>query len=46
MIWITTGSSVLDKTLAGGIESCGITEVYGEFWSGKTQLAHTLCVTA
>lgn len=31
--------------LAGGIETGSITELYGEFRSGKTQLCHTLCVT-
>ncbi|CAH3015228.1 unnamed protein product, partial [Porites evermanni] len=30
----------------GGIESMSITEVFGEFRTGKTQLSHTLCVTA
>lgn len=30
---------------AGGIETGSITELYGEFRSGKTQLCHTLCVT-
>jgi RecA/RadA recombinase len=30
---------------AGGIETGSITEMYGEFRSGKTQLCHTLCVT-
>jgi DNA repair protein RAD51 len=29
----------------GGIETGSITELYGEFRSGKTQLSHTLCVT-
>lgn len=43
---ITTGSSNLDELLRGGIESMGITEAFGEFRTGKTQLAHTLCVTA
>ena len=43
---ITTGSSNLDKLLQGGIESMSITEVFGEFRTGKTQLSHTLCVTA
>jgi meiotic recombination protein DMC1 len=33
---ITTGSGVLDKLIAGGIESCAITEVFGEFRTGKT----------
>lgn len=32
--------------LEGGIESQGITEAFGEFRTGKTQLSHTLCVTA
>ena len=43
---ITTGSSNLDKLLLGGIESMAITEAFGEFRTGKTQLSHTLCVTA
>ena len=30
----------------GGIESQSITEAFGEFRTGKTQLSHTLCVTA
>lgn len=30
---------------AGGIETGALTEMYGEFRSGKTQLCHTLCVT-
>lgn len=32
--------------LAGGIETGSITELYGEFRCGKTQLCHTLCVTS
>ncbi|XP_071451683.1 meiotic recombination protein DMC1/LIM15 homolog [Hetaerina americana] len=43
---ITTGSQELDKLLGGGIESMSITEAFGEFRTGKTQLSHTLCVTA
>lgn len=43
---ITTGSSELDSLLGGGIETMSITEIFGEFRTGKTQLAHTLCVTA
>ena len=31
--------------LEGGIETGSITEVFGEFRTGKTQLCHTLCVT-
>jgi len=42
---LTTGSSELDAILGGGIESMSITEAFGEFRSGKTQLSHTLCVT-
>lgn len=45
VIKITTGSSVLDELLGGGIETMAITEAFGEFRTGKTQLAHTLCVT-
>ena len=42
---ITTGSKNLDDLLAGGIETQAVTEFYGEFGSGKTQICHTLCVT-
>ncbi|CAN6871755.1 unnamed protein product [Brassica oleracea] len=45
IIQITSGSRELDKVLEGGIETGSITELYGEFRSGKTQLCHTLCVT-
>ena len=30
----------------GGFESMSITEVFGEFRTGKTQIAHTICVTS
>ncbi|MFQ5978999.1 MAG: DNA repair and recombination protein RadA [Candidatus Heimdallarchaeota archaeon] len=44
---ITTGSEQLDGLLGGaGIECGGITELAGEFRTGKTQVAHQLCVTA
>lgn len=43
---ISTGSLELDKLCGGGIESMGITEAFGEFRTGKTQISHTLCVTA
>ena len=46
MISISTGSSALDTLLQGGIETGSITELYGEFRTGKTQICHTLCVTA
>jgi RecA/RadA recombinase len=45
LITISTGSSDLDSLLGGGIETGAITEVFGEFRTGKTQLCHTLCVT-
>uniref|UniRef100_A0A9I9DAH0 DNA repair protein RAD51 homolog n=1 Tax=Cucumis melo TaxID=3656 RepID=A0A9I9DAH0_CUCME len=45
IIQLTSGSRELDKILEGGIETGSITEIYGEFRSGKTQLCHTLCVT-
>ena len=35
----------MNKLLGGGLESMAITEVFGEFRTGKTQLSHTLCVT-
>lgn len=42
---ITTGSKALDDLIGGGIETQSITEVFGEFGSGKSQLAHELAVT-
>ncbi|XP_004364475.2 HsLim15 [Capsaspora owczarzaki ATCC 30864] len=42
---ISTGSAELSKLLGGGIESMAITEIFGEFRTGKTQICHTLCVT-
>ncbi|TPP65742.1 DNA repair protein RAD51, partial [Fasciola gigantica] len=41
----TTGSKELDKLLQGGIETGSITELFGEFRTGKTQICHTLAVT-
>jgi DNA repair protein RadA len=43
--YITTGSKALDSLLGKGIETQAITEVIGEFGSGKTQLCHQLSVT-
>eukprot|EP00742_Colponemidia_sp_Colp-10_P008412 GILJ01009111.1.p1 GENE.GILJ01009111.1~~GILJ01009111.1.p1 ORF type:complete len:364 (-),score=60.00 GILJ01009111.1:166-1182(-) len=45
IIHLTSGSSELDKLLGGGIETGSITEIFGEFRTGKTQICHTLCVT-
>lgn len=44
MVQLTTGSAQLDRILGGGIETGQITEMFGEFRCGKTQLCHTLCV--
>lgn len=41
---ITTGSRALDELLGGGIETQAITELFGEFGCGKTQLCHQLAV--
>jgi DNA repair protein RadA len=41
---LKTGSEAVDALLGGGIETQSITEVYGEYGSGKTQIAHQLCV--
>ncbi len=41
---VTTGTSSLDDLLMGGIETQAVTEFYGEFGSGKTQICHTLCI--
>ncbi|MCE7745297.1 MAG: DNA repair and recombination protein RadA [Candidatus Heimdallarchaeota archaeon] len=41
---ITTGSTELDKLLGGGIFTGEITEVSGEFATGKTQLCFQLCI--
>ena len=37
-------SSVLAYVITGGIETGSITEIFGEFRTGKTQLCHTLAV--
>ena len=42
---LTSGCSSLDTLLNGGIETQSLTEFYGEFGSGKSQLCHQLCVT-
>ncbi len=41
---ITTGSRALDELLGGGFETQSITEMYGSFRSGKTQIGHQLAV--
>jgi len=42
---LTTGCSSLDNLLGGGIETQSLTEFYGEFGTGKSQICHQLCVT-
>ena len=42
LVKISTGSSTIDTLLGGGMESGNITELFGEFRTGKTQLCHTL----
>lgn len=44
MMKITTGSKELDKLVGGGLETGAITEAYGQYGSGKSQLAHSLAV--
>ncbi|MEM4239662.1 MAG: DNA repair and recombination protein RadA [Candidatus Woesearchaeota archaeon] len=43
-IRITTGSKELDKLMGGGFETGGITEAYGQYGAGKSQIAHVLAV--
>ena len=45
LVYLTTGSQGVDQLLKGGIETGAITELYGEYRTGKTQLCHQLCVT-
>lgn len=45
IVYLTTGSKELDRLLGGGIETGSITELFGEFRTGKTQICHTLAVT-
>ncbi len=40
---ISTGSKSLDNLLCGGIETKAMTEFYGAYATGKTQICHTLC---
>lgn len=44
LIKISSGSEELNKLLGGGIETQSITEAYGKFGSGKSQLAFQLAV--
>jgi len=46
LVRFSTGSAKLDTFLNGGIETQAVTEIAGEFGTGKSQICHTLCVTA
>lgn len=46
VIKISTGSKALDAILGGGFQTMSISEVFGEFRCGKTQLSHTMSVIA
>ncbi len=41
---LTTGSKALDSLLGGGLETQAITECYGAYGSGKSQLAFQLAI--
>jgi len=41
---LTWGVEEVDEMLGGGVETQSITEVYGEFGSGKSQITHQLSV--
>jgi len=42
---LTTGCTSLDHLFGGGVETQSITEFYGEFGTGKSQICQQLCVT-
>lgn len=44
--YIKLGAPGVDTILGGGIETQALTEIYGEFGSGKTQWCHTAAVMA
>lgn len=46
VVKIKSGSDELDKLLGGGFETGAIVECFGEFGSGKTQIAHALAVNS
>jgi len=41
---LSSNSETFNELLGGGFESQSIIELFGEFGSGKTQVAHQLCV--
>nr|AKI32385.1 DNA meiotic recombinase 1 [Watanabea reniformis] len=42
---ISFGAEAVNELLGGGLETKCITEMFGEYRTGKTQICHTLCVT-
>ena len=44
-VHIRTGAESVDAILDGGVQTRCLTEIYGEWRTGKTQLCHTLAVT-
>jgi DNA repair protein RadA len=46
LVKCTTGSTAFDSFLKGGVETQAMTEIAGEYGSGKSQLCYTLSVTA
>ena len=44
VIKIKTGSESFDEMMGGGFETGAITELFGEFGSGKTQVGHQIAV--
>jgi len=44
VVKIKTESEALNELMGGGFETGAITECFGEFGSGKTQIGHTLAV--
>lgn len=43
---ISTGSQELNELIGGGLETCAITEAYGRFASGKSQIGFQISVNA
>lgn len=41
---VSTGSHALDELIGGGVESGSLSEFFGEYRTGKTQIMHQLCV--
>ena len=43
---LTTGCDNFDNMLGGGVKAGGITEIYGQYGSGKSQISHLLVARA